>query len=54
MRPFIPDIKSRIVLEEINAKWLTDFKPDLDGYKHSEQQPRDDDFGVGLLKFDST
>ena len=42
---FAPDI---IVLEEINAKWLMDLKPVLDGYQHAEKETREDNFGIGL------
>jgi endonuclease/exonuclease/phosphatase (EEP) superfamily protein YafD len=45
IRRFNPDI---VVLEEVNAKWLSDLKPVLDGYAHSEQEPREDNFGIGL------
>jgi endonuclease/exonuclease/phosphatase (EEP) superfamily protein YafD len=45
IRRFNPDI---IVLEEVSAKWLSDLKPVLDGYRHSEQEPREDNFGIGL------
>lgn len=45
IRRFNPDI---VVLEEVSAKWLADLKPILDGYRHSEQDPREDNFGIGL------
>ena len=45
IRRFDPDI---VVLEEVSAKWLSDLKPVLDGYRHSEQEPREDNFGIGL------
>jgi endonuclease/exonuclease/phosphatase (EEP) superfamily protein YafD len=45
IRRFDPDI---VVLEEVSSKWLSDLKPVLDGYRHSEQMPREDNFGIGL------
>lgn len=45
IRRFNPDI---VVLEEVSAKWLTDLKPVLEGYPHTEQDPREDNFGIGL------
>lgn len=45
IRRFNPDI---VILEEVNTKWLADLKPVLDTYTHSEQVPRDDNFGIGL------
>lgn len=45
IRRFDPDI---IVLEEVNARWLADLESVLSGYKHTEQEPREDNFGIGL------
>jgi endonuclease/exonuclease/phosphatase (EEP) superfamily protein YafD len=45
IRRFNPDV---VVLEEVSAKWLSDLKPVLDDYAHSEQAPREDNFGIGL------
>ncbi len=45
IRRFNPDV---IVLEEVSGKWLSDLKPVLDSYTHSEQEPREDNFGIGL------
>lgn len=45
IRRFDPDI---IVLEEVSAKWLSDLKSVLDNYRHSEQEAREDNFGIGL------
>lgn len=45
IRLFNPDI---VVLEEVSAQWLTDLKPVLDGYPYAEQDPREDNFGIGL------
>lgn len=45
IRRYNPDI---IVLEEISDKWLSDLKPVLDGYRYTEQEPREDNFGIGL------
>lgn len=45
IRRFDPDV---VVLEEVSTTWLSDLKPVLDGYRHTEQAPRDDSFGIGL------
>ena len=45
IRRFNPDI---IILEEVNDKWVSDLKPVLDGYPYAEQEPREDNFGIGL------
>lgn len=45
IRRYDPDI---IVLEEVSAKWLSDLKPVLDGYRHFEREAREDNFGIGL------
>jgi endonuclease/exonuclease/phosphatase (EEP) superfamily protein YafD len=41
-----PDI---LVLEEINARWVTDLKCLADSYPYSVTQPREDNFGIGLF-----
>jgi endonuclease/exonuclease/phosphatase (EEP) superfamily protein YafD len=45
IRQWEPDI---IVLEEVNARWLSKLKPVLSGYGYFRQEPRDDNFGIGL------
>jgi endonuclease/exonuclease/phosphatase (EEP) superfamily protein YafD len=46
IRQFNPDV---VVLEEINDKWLVDLKPVFADYRHSEQEPRGDNFGIALF-----
>lgn len=43
---FNPDI---LVLEEISAKWLSDLAPVLVDYRYSEQESREDNFGIALF-----
>jgi endonuclease/exonuclease/phosphatase (EEP) superfamily protein YafD len=45
IRQFNPDI---LVLEEVSTKWLSDLQPVLAGYNYTRQEPRDDNFGIGL------
>ncbi len=40
-----PDI---LVLEEVSTRWLSDLKPVREIYKYTEQEPRDDNFGIAL------
>jgi endonuclease/exonuclease/phosphatase (EEP) superfamily protein YafD len=46
IRRFDPDI---LVLEEVNAKWLSDLGPVLVRYAYATQEPRDDNFGIALF-----
>jgi endonuclease/exonuclease/phosphatase (EEP) superfamily protein YafD len=46
LRRFRPDI---VVLEEVNTKWLSDLTPVLTDYKYSEQELREDNFGIALF-----
>jgi endonuclease/exonuclease/phosphatase (EEP) superfamily protein YafD len=46
IRRFRPDI---LVLEEVSAKWLADLGPVLADYRHAEQAPRNDNFGIALF-----
>lgn len=43
---FNPDI---LVLEEVNAEWVEKLKPVLAAYRHFEQDPREDNFGLALF-----
>ena len=45
IRRFNPDI---VVLEEVSAKWMADLEPVMDGYRYSQSEPREDNFGIAL------
>jgi len=45
IRRFDPDV---IVLEEVSDRWLSDLKSVLDAYAYRVQEPREDNFGIGL------
>ena len=46
LRQYNPDI---IVLEEVNAEWLSALRPALVDYKYALTDPRDDNFGIALF-----
>lgn len=46
LRQYSPDI---LVLEEVNSTWLAELRLVLIQYPYSEQEPRDDNFGIAVF-----